>query len=250
MGDRILRAGKQSRAEQRFVIKYFTAQDETPANIWTRLRRVHGAQTLSHSAVRNWYKRFHQDPNASCLDHPHCGGPAFARSHRMIKNVRRLVNQDAHRTVREIALRCRISVGLTHTILHKDLKLRNLAARFVPKLLTEEQKQHRLEVCRANLALVAQQPLTLRQIITGDESWCYSYEPNTKQKSQMWLGRDDQRPQKARRPRSQRRVMLVAFFDDQCCIHFEFVARTVNHFVYTRILGRLKEKVRRSRPRM
>ncbi len=80
MGDRILRVGKQSRAEQRFVIKYFTAQDKTPANIWTRLRRVHGAQTLSHSAVRNWYLRFKRDPNASCLDRPCCGGPAFARS--------------------------------------------------------------------------------------------------------------------------------------------------------------------------
>ncbi len=95
-----------------------------------------------------------------------------------------------------------------------------------------------------------QQPLTLRQIITGDKSWCYSYEPNTKQKSQVWLGHDDQRPQKARRPRSQRRVMLVAFFDDQGCVHHEFAACTVNRYMYTRILGRLKEKVRRSRPGM
>ncbi len=44
--------------------------------------------------------------------------------------------------------------------------------------------------------------------------------------------------------------MLVAFFDDQGCIHHEFVARTINRFVYTRILGRLKEKVRCSRPGM
>ena len=250
MGDRILRAGKQSRAEQCFIIKYFTTQDETPANIWMRLRRVHGTQTLSHSAVRNWYKHFCQDPNASCLDHPRCGGPAFARSRCTIEKVRHLVSEDACRTVREITLRCRISVSSTHSILRKDLKLRKLAARFVPKLLTDEQKQRRLDVCHANLALVAQQPLTLRQVITGDESWCYSYEPNTKQKSQMWLGSGDQRPQKARRPRSQRRVMLVAFFDDQGCVHFEFVTRTVNRFVYTRILGRLKEKVRRSRPGM
>ncbi len=181
MGDRILRAGKQSRAEQRFVIKYFTAQDETPANIWTRLRRIHGAQTLSHSAVRNWYLCFKRDPNASCLDCPHCGGPAFARSRRTINKIWRLVAEDPCRTVRDLAACARISVRSTHSILCKDLKLRKLAARFVPKLLSDEQKARRMDVSQANLALVNQQPLTLRQVITGDESWCYSYEPNTKQ---------------------------------------------------------------------
>ncbi len=250
MGDWILRAGKQSRAEQRFVIKYFTAQDETPANIWVRLRRVHGTQTLSHSAVHNWYLRFKNDPNASCLDCPCCGGPAFAWSRRTIDKIRRLVNQDARMTVRELVRRARISVSSTHSILRKDLKLRKLAAYFVPKLLTDEQKVRRIDVAQANLALVTQQPLTLPQVITGDKSWCYSYEPNTKQHSQVWLGRDDQHPQKARHPHSQKRIMLVAFFDDQGCIHHEFVPQTVNRFVYTRILGHLKEKVRRSRPGM
>lgn len=155
MADRLLRAGKQGCAEQRFIIKFFTAQDETPANIWTRLRRVHGAQTLSHSTVRNWYKRFRQDPNASCLDRPRSRGPAFTRSCHTIEKVRRLVSQDVRRTVREIALRCRISIGSTHTILCQDLKLRKLTARFVPKLLTDEQKQRRLDVCRVNLALAS-----------------------------------------------------------------------------------------------
>lgn len=142
MGDRILRAGKQSRTEQRFVIKYFTAQDEMPTNIWTQLRRVHGAQTLFHSAVRKWYLRFKHDPTASCLDHPHSGGPAFACSRRTINKIQRLVAQDPRRTVCDLAARARISVGSTHSILRKDLKLRKLAARFVPKLLTDDQKQH------------------------------------------------------------------------------------------------------------
>ncbi len=90
----------------------------------------------------------------------------------------------------------------------------------------------------------------LRQVLTGDESWVYSYEPNLKSKSQMWLGCQDQRPQKARQPRSQKRSMLVAFFDDHSVVHMEFLQRTVNRYVYTRVLGHLKERVRRKRPGM
>ncbi len=42
--------------------------------------------------------------------------------------------------------------------------------------------------------------------------------------------------------------MLVCFMDRVGCMHHEFLWCTVNHFVYVRVLTRLREQIRRRRP--
>jgi hypothetical protein len=54
--------------------------------------------------------------------------------------------QDRRVTVRELAEEAGISTGSVHSILTDDLAMRKVSAKFVPKLLTMEQKQLRLEV--------------------------------------------------------------------------------------------------------
>ncbi len=201
--DKVLASGKQQKAEQRFIIKYFSAKGDTPIQIWRRLREVHGVHTLSQAAVRNWTRRFNMDPNANCLDKPRCGGPKTACRPRVIARVRRLVREDNCRTVRDIALQARISVGSAHNILKKDLGLTKIAARYVPKLLTQEQKQRRVQICQENLQRVQTEPFLLRHVVTGDESWIYCFDPVRKQKSSSWVSPQDPRPQSAVRPRSQ-----------------------------------------------
>lgn len=245
---RILRSRKDGKSEQRFIIKYFTLADETPINIWTRLCRVHGAQTLSQTAVRNWYRRFKADPRASCLDQLRCGGPRTARNQRTIERVRRLITTDCRLTVRDIALQVRVSVGSVHKIIREDLKLKKIAARFVPKLLTDEQRVRRVQVCRDNLQKLVDEPLLLKNMITGDESWVYTYDPVRKQRASAWVGSQDARPQSALRPKSQKRIMLTVFFDDTSMIRHEFSQKTVNRFHYTKFLARLWEDVRCKRP--
>ncbi len=162
--------------------------------------------------------------------------------------IRRLVTQDNRRSIRELSAQVKISSGSTHKILHDDLHMKKLAARFVPKILSDEQKARHAQVAQENLDRLGREPQLLRSIVTGDESWCYVYDPTTKQQGEAWLGRNDERPTKALRARSLKKVMLVAFFDDHSCMHFEFVCRTVNRYIYTCILGRLKEKIRKLRP--
>lgn len=95
--------------------------------------------------------------------------------------------------------------------------------------------------------MVAADPTVLQQIITGDKSWVYLYNPEMKHKSQEWVGHTGACPTKALCSRSQKKTMLVVVFDDAGMVHFEFVQRTVNRFVYCQILGRLREAVRKRR---
>ena len=63
----------------------------------------------------------------------------------MIRGNRRL-------TVREVADEVGISRGSCHQILTEKLQMRLVSAKFVPHLLTDDQKENRVEICQELLA--------------------------------------------------------------------------------------------------
>jgi len=88
------------------------------------------------------------------------------------------------------------------------------------------------------------------QIITGDETWVYEYDPETKRQSSQWKSADSPRPKKARLVRSKVKVMLIVFFDMEGIVHYEYApqGQTVNQQFYLQVLKRLRLPVSRKRP--
>jgi outer membrane lipoprotein-sorting protein len=70
--------------------------------------------------------------------------------------------------------------------LSDELNVRQIAAKFVPRLLTDDQKQHRLEVSMKRKEQVRNDPDFLSKVVIGDESWIYVYDPKTKQQLSQW----------------------------------------------------------------
>ena len=95
-------------------------------------------------------------------------------------------------------------------------------------------------------------PNFLSRVITGDESWCYGYDPKSKQASSQWKTPHSPRPKKIKQVRSNVKTMLICFFDTQGIVHREFVLRgqIVNQEFYLGVLKRLRERVRRTRPEL
>jgi len=120
--------------------------------------------------------------------------------------------QDRRVTVRELVDEVGVSIGLVHTILTADLGLRRVSAKFVLKLLTMEQKQLRLEITQDMLDYVESDSNFLNTVITGDESWVYGYDPETKAQSSQWKHPSSPRPKKARQVCSNVKVLLTVFF--------------------------------------
>jgi len=86
----------------------------------------------------------------------------------------------------------------------------------------------------------------LKYIVTGDESWVYGYDPETKQLSPQWKSPTSPRPKKGRQVRSKTKVMLLAFFDSEGIVHHEYAPdeQTINKEFYVEVLRRLRESVR------
>ena len=89
-------------------------------------------------------------------------------------------------------------------------------------------------------------------VITGDETWVYHYDPETKRQSAQWKTANSPRPKISRQSKSRVKRMLLTFFYIRGTVHYEFVptGQTVNQVYYLEVLERLREKVRRKRPEL
>ena len=119
----------------------------------------------------------------------------------------------------------------------------------VPKILSEYQRQRRFTVCQDITERLEAEPDLRNSVITGDETWVFEYDPETKRQSREWKSYGSPRPTKARKSKSKVKVMLIVFFDIQGIVHFEFLphGQTMNLTVYKEILRRLVRSVRDKR---
>jgi hypothetical protein len=103
--------------------------------------------------------------------------------------------------------------------------------------------------CRELLQHAEKDATFLPNIITGDESWVYGYDPETKQMSSQWKMPSSPRPEKARQVRSDVKTMLIAFFDAECLVYHEFLpqCQTMKQTVYIAVLQHLRDAVCRKR---
>ena len=106
-----------------------------------------------------------------------------------------MVRGDRRLTVRMIAYELGMNRETVWTILTEDLGMRKVCvcAKMVPKLLTDDHKDNRTNVCRNILQMIEEELDFLGKLITGDETWVFQYDPETKRQSLQWKTRQDQR---------------------------------------------------------
>ena len=64
-----------------------------------------------------------------------------------------------------------------------DLRKRKICSRLVPHSLTPEQKDRKISACRDVIATADSDPDFFKKTVTGDETWCFAYDPTTKPQS-------------------------------------------------------------------
>ena len=81
-------------------------------------------------------------------------------------------------------------------IVVEDLRKRKICSRFVPQSLTPEQKDRRIAACRDMIATAGSDPDFFKNIVTGDETWRFAYDPTAKRQSAACVGETSPRPKK------------------------------------------------------
>jgi len=134
---------------------------------------------MCRANVYRWYACF-RDGREDVKDDARSGRPSTAKTDENVESVRHLLTEDRRTTLQMVADRLNIGKEIICRIVTEDLGKRKICARFVPHALTTEQKQEHVVYCQ-DLLLMGQDEHFWEYIITGDETWCFAYDPATKE---------------------------------------------------------------------
>ena len=140
---------------------------------------------LDETAVSS--KPAHKHGSTSFEDAPREGCPESATTLEISEQVHGMVLDDRRIKVREIAETTRIGISKERVgyILHEELDTKKLCARWLPRLLTADQKRTRMKISEQCLEHFNKNKTDfIRQFITMDETWFHHYTPESKQRSE------------------------------------------------------------------
>ncbi len=241
--------------EQRTNLKFLVRSGLGPSASWRALQRVFRQDCMSLKTCQKWHKRFREEgPTSSTSDRPRSGRPKTSTNEEQAMLVHAIVDQDRRKSIRQIADECGIPPTSVFRILKDVLQMRIVNAKFVPRILSTEQKNFRRRLCEDNLIRFMDEGQIdfMSRIVTGDETWISTFMAETKAESRQWQEKGELRPRKAKQVRSRKKSMLTVFFDIKgiLLIQFNMPKETIDADRYCATLAQLKENVRRKRPEL
>ena len=115
--------------------------------LMTEISTAYGPSCVSYDTAWRWKKKF-QSCVESIKNAPKSGWPKSASRIEFVSTIKEIVERDARFAAHDIARKVDISLSTAYLILKKHLKARKISARWVPHLLTDEQKRQRVKVAK------------------------------------------------------------------------------------------------------
>jgi len=138
--------------EQRICIKVCFEIGKTATETYQVLQQAYSEAAMGLTQVFDWFRRF-KEGRTSVESDPRSGRTSTSRNEEMFAKVKTIVRNNRRLTVREVAGDCGISVGSCDAILTDDLHMKYVCAKFVPRLLTDDQREQRQTIARDFLSV-------------------------------------------------------------------------------------------------
>ena len=149
----------------------FDEKNTVQAQQW--LAKCYGDSASSKTTIFRWYAEF-KCGRTDTEDVERSGRPNEVVTPGTIKKVHQIVSENRKLKLREIADTLKISYGSVHAILHEHLSMRKLLSKWVPRLLTVDQKRQRVVGSERCLELFRRnKPNFLRRYVTMDGTWIH-----------------------------------------------------------------------------
>ena len=232
------------------IINFLQKEGLSPTEAGKKLKLHYGDSAPDRSTVSRWMRRF-TSGRQSLEDDPRSGAPTTAKTCTNIDVVKDLLNADRWATYDELEEQSGLSRGTLQRIIHEELKMKKVCTRWVPCLLTEEQRQSRHDLCVMNLNMLEELGDNFWcRIITADETPLPHFMPETKRQCMQWVAPGESRPVHAKSAPSVGKFQLTVFWGCDGIIHMDYCPpkQTINAAYYSSLLQTVHSKLPRVRP--
>jgi len=113
-----------------------------PKEIHTVLKETLREHAPSYATVKKWVAQFKCDDFSTC-DAPRPGRPKTVTTPEIIDQIHELILEDRRISAKSLLEQLGIPRERIGSIIHEDLDMRKLSAKWVPKCLNADQKRQR-----------------------------------------------------------------------------------------------------------
>lgn len=240
--------------QQKFVINHYVRLGKKACDIFNEFSQVYMENALSRAQIYRLVEKAESGESASVRKEG-SGRPKSSTDRKNIEKVDEIVRSDRKVTIDAIAEELGLSHGSVHAIVADKLSYKKCLTKWVPKMLSVDQKKNRLEVANEHLTKYAANGWAyMENTITEDESWVYYYDPPSKREAKKWRHSNSPYTQTSLSSRTTtKKLMLVTFFDAKGIICHYFLPRgeTMNSATYVNIIKqKLRPAIARKRPEL
>ena len=207
-----MQSGREDTLEERYAIKFCFKQNATET--YVMFQTAFGASCMNQASVFEWHKRF-KEGRKSVRSDERCERSKEVRIPELVAQIKNFMDEDRCVSIETISSQFDVSVGTGHKNIREQLKMQKICAKFVPRVLREDQKERCCHNSREMVVLINSDPAVLDPMVTCDESWIYSYETETKRQSSQWKHAGFPRPKKARQSKSTHKQLIIPFLTAQ-----------------------------------
>ncbi|GFS18619.1 transposase, partial [Elysia marginata] len=214
---------------------------------------VCGDCACSYQTVCRWVKEFNKGKE-SLSDCPRPGRPKSCVNKQTISSIKRDIDGDPHISVRELGDTNGLSYGAVHTIITEHLRMKKVFVRWIPHLLTVDQKRERVR-CAVELLNMFEPlgPKRLSHIVPGDETCFPFFIIPPKRLNRMWVDGQGDRPVALRPGFQSRKRMFTVFFNYSGPLVVDILPQdttmTVTYYVQN-MLSKVKSAINEQRPKV
>ena len=213
------------------------------------IKKVYKDDCPHRTTISRWYHYFKSGGDRT-EDSPRSGRPVQPVNPRLIKMISDLIEEDGRISQSMIALLTGESKGYIDHVIREHTEFIRVIAKWVPKVLNDDQKRVRAKYCRDMLSEYKDNwDYLIDNLITVDETWIYFEQPENSRTSGRWQLPGQAPPEVGRFKNTYKKVMATIFWSSRGIIHIDYLktGKSINAVYYINLLKQVQEKIPRNR---
>ena len=153
-------SGREDTSEERYAIKLYFLTWKNATETYGMLPTTFRPSCMNRASVFECHKRFNEGRESE-RDDERCGRSKEVRIPELMGQIKYFMDKNRHVSIEKISEQFDVSVGTVHTINREELKMRNICAKFVPRVLREDRIERHCYFSREMVELINSDPAVL-----------------------------------------------------------------------------------------